>query len=85
MGECKVLYAPNEDITINKWKVKDGARINCGSLVLMYFDGSSKELKRLKSTTFGIVKKRLFKEGDMVSKGRNSNGRTVLPNKKSGC
>lgn len=72
MEEPKIVYAPkDQDITISKWKVRDGARISSGSLILMYYEasGSAKDLKRLKATTFGIVSKRLFKEGDLVAKG----------------
>lgn len=72
MEQPKIVYSPkDQDITISKWKVRDGARISNGSLILMYYEtaGSAKDLKRLKSTTFGIVKKRLFKEGELVSKG----------------
>lgn len=59
------------DIKIFKWKVKEGFQVSHGQLILLYelVDGKDKDVKRLKSSNVGIVKKRLFKEGDIVKKG----------------
>jgi hypothetical protein len=69
----KIVISPAEnDIKINKWKVRAGSQISNGNIILLYEevkDAGSKDIKRLKSTNCGIVKKLLFKEGTIVSKG----------------
>lgn len=66
------VCAPIENcIKIIKWKVREGFQVTSGQLILLYelTDSNDKEIKRLKSTNSGVVKKRLFKEGDLVKKG----------------
>lgn len=70
MSKETEIYAP-QTIKINKWKIRDGTQISTGTIILLYeeLDDTNKELKRLKSTKCGFVKKRLYKEGDMVTSG----------------
>ena len=66
--EKTIVFSPNNQIKINKWKVREGFQVNNNQLVLLYelTSGNDTELKRLKSTKCGVVKKRFYKEGDIV-------------------
>lgn len=70
-AEKTTLTSPNFQIKINKWKVREGFQVNNNQLVLLYelTSGNDTEIKRLKSTKCGVVKKRFFKEGDIVDAG----------------
>ncbi|XP_055627191.1 RNA polymerase II subunit A C-terminal domain phosphatase [Toxorhynchites rutilus septentrionalis] len=68
-----IIHAPTEyAIKINKWKVREGYPVTNGNIILFYecSDGSEKDVKRLKATKAGVVKKRLAREGDVVDKGK---------------
>uniref|UniRef100_A0A182N813 RNA polymerase II subunit A C-terminal domain phosphatase n=1 Tax=Anopheles dirus TaxID=7168 RepID=A0A182N813_9DIPT len=68
-----IICAPDDwAIKINKWKVREGFPVTSGSIILFYelLDGSDKEVKRLKATKSGVVKKRLAREGATVAKGK---------------
>lgn len=58
-------------LKISKWKIREGSQISNGNIVLLYLDpdDSSKAIQRLKSNKCGVVKKRLYKEGDVVDAG----------------
>lgn len=74
------VFSPNCQIKINKWKVREGFQVNNNQLILLYEltsgaggggggvgdSGTDTEIKRLKSTKCGVVKKRFYKEGDVV-------------------
>ncbi|XP_050073858.1 RNA polymerase II subunit A C-terminal domain phosphatase [Anopheles maculipalpis] len=68
-----IICAPDDcAIKISKWKVREGYPVTSGSIILFYelLDGSDKEVKRLKATQSGVVKKRLAREGATVAKGK---------------
>uniref|UniRef100_A0A182QNG6 RNA polymerase II subunit A C-terminal domain phosphatase n=1 Tax=Anopheles farauti TaxID=69004 RepID=A0A182QNG6_9DIPT len=68
-----IICAPDDcAIKINKWKVREGFPVTSGNIILFYelLDGSDKEVKRLKATKSGVVKKRLAREGATVAKGK---------------
>ncbi|XP_063700934.1 RNA polymerase II subunit A C-terminal domain phosphatase [Culicoides brevitarsis] len=67
--EIQIIAA--EKLKINKWKIREGSQISNGNIVLLYHDpdDATKAVKRLKSNKCGVVKKRLFKEGDVVDAG----------------
>uniref|UniRef100_A0A182JTN3 RNA polymerase II subunit A C-terminal domain phosphatase n=1 Tax=Anopheles christyi TaxID=43041 RepID=A0A182JTN3_9DIPT len=68
-----IICAPDDcAIKISKWKVREGFPVTSGSIILFYeqLDGSDKEVKRLKATKSGVVKKRLAREGATVAKGK---------------
>ncbi|XP_052893331.1 RNA polymerase II subunit A C-terminal domain phosphatase [Anopheles moucheti] len=68
-----IICAPDDcAIKISKWKVREGFPVTNGSIILFYeqLDGSDKEVKRLKATQSGVVKKRLAREGATVAKGK---------------
>uniref|UniRef100_A0A182RTN8 RNA polymerase II subunit A C-terminal domain phosphatase n=1 Tax=Anopheles funestus TaxID=62324 RepID=A0A182RTN8_ANOFN len=68
-----IICAPDDcAIKISKWKVREGFPVTSGSIILFYeqLDGSDKEVKRLKATQSGVVKKRLAREGATVAKGK---------------
>lgn len=48
--------------------MREGFQVNNNQLILLYelVDGDDKEIKRLKSTKCGVVKKRHHKDGDIV-------------------
>lgn len=66
--EKTTVFSPNCQIKINKWKVREGFQVNNNQLILLYelTSGNDTEIKRLKSTKCGVVKKRFSKEGDVV-------------------
>lgn len=71
-SESAIVYSPAENIIkIHKWKVREGFQVTKNHIILLYElqDGSDKEIKRFKTTQSGVVKKRLFKDGDIVNKG----------------
>lgn len=64
-----IIYSPKVSIKIHKWKVHEGVQItNNNQIILLYelVNGDDKEIKRLKSTKCGVVKKRHHKNGDIV-------------------
>lgn len=66
------INAPdNCKIKIIKWRVREGYPVNNSQVILFYEDCDSvdKEVKKLKSTKVGVVKKRLYKDGAIVEKG----------------
>ncbi|XP_053672862.1 RNA polymerase II subunit A C-terminal domain phosphatase [Anopheles nili] len=68
-----IICAPDDcAIKIIKWKVREGFPVTIGSIILFYelLEGSDKEVKRLKTTKSGVVKKRLAREGATVAKGK---------------
>ncbi|XP_040160340.1 RNA polymerase II subunit A C-terminal domain phosphatase [Anopheles arabiensis] len=68
-----IICAPDDcAIKISKWKVREGFPVTSGSIILFYeqLDGSDKEVKRLKATKSGVVKRRLAREGATVAKGK---------------
>lgn len=68
-----IIYAPADNaIKINKWKVREGYPVTKGNIILFYEypNGPEKDVKRLKATKAGVVKKRLAKEGEIVDKGK---------------
>ena len=55
-----------------KWKVKEGAMISIGRVLLIYELDSAqgkKEQRKLKSTHVGIIKKLIPKEQDVIQPG----------------
>lgn len=66
--EKTIVFSPNIQIKIKKWKVREGFQVNNNQLILLYelTSGNDTEIKRLKSTKCGVVKKRFHKEGDIV-------------------
>ncbi|KAK3908662.1 RNA polymerase II subunit A C-terminal domain phosphatase [Frankliniella fusca] len=59
-------------IKISKWKVKEGAIVSIGRVILLYdtSPGNGKpEVLKLKATAVGTVRKLLAKEGDVVQPG----------------
>lgn len=62
------VYSPNHSIKIHKWKVREGFQVNANQIILLYElpNNDDKEIKRLKSTKCGVVKKRHYREGDVV-------------------
>lgn len=69
MKEIEIVAT--QKLKINKWKIREGSQISNGNVVLLYqdLDDSAKTIKRLKSNKCGVVKKRLYKEGDVVDSG----------------
>lgn len=51
--------------------MQEGFQVTNNQVILLYqlADSDDKEIKRLKATTSGVVKKRLHKAGDVVQKG----------------
>ena len=71
-GSSIVVYSPPEvAIKITKWKVRDGYPVSSGNIIFLYHivNESEKDIKRFKSNKCGVVKKRLYKEGDTVEPG----------------
>lgn len=58
-------------IKIIKWKVQLGITVAVGRVLLLYdfVDSQISQNKKLKSTTAGVIRKILAKEGDVVKKG----------------
>ncbi|XP_055919788.1 RNA polymerase II subunit A C-terminal domain phosphatase [Eupeodes corollae] len=66
------ICAPDDcKIKIIKWKVREGFPVGNSQVILVYevCDGVNNEVKKLKATKVGVVKKRLFKDGAIVEKG----------------
>lgn len=64
-----IVHSPSENsIKIHKWKVREGFQVTNNQVILLYelINSDDKEIKRLKSTKCGVVKKRYYKEGDTV-------------------
>ena len=69
-----VSLPPSTPCRIIKWVAEPGARVRKGTVLLTYStDVSSAELSEtetvLKSTLVGVVKERLFEEGEIVHSG----------------
>lgn len=62
------VFSPNYSIKIHKWKVREGFQVNNNQIILLYaqLNGDDKEIKRLKSSKCGIVKRRHYRDGDTV-------------------
>lgn len=76
----EIVYSPAEhSIRIHRWKVREGFQVTRNHIILLYSvpdDDQSdngpcaaSDLKRLKVPQTGVVRKRLFKDGDTVAKG----------------
>lgn len=71
----EVVLSPSElTIQIRRWKVREGFQVSKNHVILLYVDVNnnkegSKEVKRLKVNQTGVVRKRLFKDGDIVAPG----------------
>uniref|UniRef100_A0A1Q3EZ87 RNA polymerase II subunit A C-terminal domain phosphatase n=1 Tax=Culex tarsalis TaxID=7177 RepID=A0A1Q3EZ87_CULTA len=67
-----ICAPPDCAIKINKWKVREGYAVTGGNIILFYEcpGGPEKDIRRLKATKAGVVKKRLAKEGEIVEKGK---------------
>lgn len=65
------IYAPKDsDIKIIKWRVREGFPVRISQVILLYeYCNEDKEIKRLKAHKTGVVKKRLYEDGDVVEKG----------------
>lgn len=69
-----VINAPTEHprIRINKWRVREGYPVSNSQVILLYNlpdDDADKEVRKLKATRVGVVKKRLYKDGAIVEQG----------------
>lgn len=66
-----ICAPPDCAIKINKWKVREGFSVTGGNIILFYEcpGGPEKDIRRLKATKAGVVKKRLAKEGEIVERG----------------
>lgn len=58
-------------IKIIKWKVRPSVSVTIGHILLLYdfVDSQMTQNRKLKSTTAGIIRKLVAKEGDVVHKG----------------
>lgn len=72
----EVVFSPAEhSIRIHRWKVREGSQVTRNHIVLLYHVvnaddecTASGDLKRLKVAQTGIVRKCLYKDGDIVPK-----------------
>lgn len=70
-SESIVVCGPSENrIKIHKWKVREGFQVTNNQVILLYelIDCDDKEIKRFKVNKSGVVKKRLFNDGDTIGK-----------------
>lgn len=70
-SESIVVCGPSENrIKIHKWKVREGFQVTNNQVILLYelIDSNDKEIKRFKVNKCGVVKKRLFNDGDTIEK-----------------
>lgn len=69
--ENKNKIVAENDMKIKKWKVREGFPVNASQVILLYEENGSgsSELKRLKATKIGFVKKRFCRDGECVLKG----------------
>lgn len=70
-SENIIISAPdNNSIKIKKWKVREGFQVTTNQVILLYelANCEDKEIKRLKASKCGVVKKRHFNDGDIVDK-----------------
>ncbi|ETN66731.1 Fcp1 [Anopheles darlingi] len=73
MENQNIICVPDDcGIKIQKWKVREGFPVTAGTIILFYelSDGSDKEVKRLKASKSGVVRKRLAREGQTVAAGK---------------
>lgn len=71
MSESIKILSPDKDIKIHKWVVHCGSQVSQGTVLLLYTDAAaeaSDHHERIMSSNCGIVKKLLYKEGDVVTK-----------------
>lgn len=72
MSERTQILSPDKDILIFKWVVHQGSQISNGSILYLYqliSDDGDKKVQRFKNTKYsGIVKKLLYKDGEIVPK-----------------
>ncbi|GLH06019.1 CTD nuclear envelope phosphatase 1 homolog [Gryllus bimaculatus] len=70
---CEVIvFPPGKSGKISKWKVKEGTFVSIGRVLLLYDINSSngrEELKKLKATQMGMVRKLLAREGETITPG----------------
>lgn len=66
-----IFNQQTKPIKIMKWKVRPNLSISIGHLLLLYdfVDAKIAQIRKLKSTTAGIIRKIVAKEGDVVNKG----------------
>ncbi|XP_066995998.1 RNA polymerase II subunit A C-terminal domain phosphatase-like [Anabrus simplex] len=67
-----IVFPPGKSGKISTWKVKEGASVSVGCVLLLYdinTGNGQQEQKKLKSTQIGIVRKLLAKEGDTIQPG----------------
>lgn len=72
--EEKIIQIYNQQIKpikIIKWKVRPSVSVTIGHILLLYdfVDSQVAQNRKLKSTTAGIIRKIVAKEGDVVDKG----------------
>ena len=69
MSETTNIISPDKDITLLKWVVHAGSQISCGSILCLYHLQNDKKVQRLKNiNNCGLIKKLLYKEGDLIPK-----------------
>lgn len=68
MSENIEVLSPEKDIKISKWIVHRGSQVSNGKVLLLFTANGSDHIERMMSTSCGIVKKLLHKEGDVVPK-----------------
>lgn len=80
---AKVCWLADGPIKIYKWKVREGAQVQRNHIILLYKEyraddtkavatdppAALDEIKRFKTQQSGVVKRCLFKDGDIVNKG----------------
>lgn len=79
-ADKNVITVPSEHpkIKIHKWRVREGFPVRMSQVILLYeiCDSDDKEIKKLKASTVGVVKKRLFKDGAIAETGYDGLGKT---------
>jgi hypothetical protein len=68
MSENFKVLSPDKDIKVSKWIVHRGSQISSGKVLLLYTEADGDHVERMMSSSCGIVKKLLYKEGDLVPK-----------------
>lgn len=81
--DVEIVYSPAEhSIRIHRWKVREGFQVTRNHIILLYVvppptigveaaaeAPAPADLKRLKVAHTGVVRKRLYKDGDIVPMG----------------
>lgn len=59
------------NLKIHKWKVREGFQVTNNQVILLYklLGSDDPDIKRFKANQCGVVKRLLFKDGDIVNKG----------------